>query len=65
MVKQCQRPREGPKMRGCKGVFSTKFRKKSKKRTENLPLLLEKIENFQLFGGGGIHSPTSPRFRGF
>jgi len=35
---------------GCKGIFSTKFRKKSEKRTENFLLLLEKVENFSYWG---------------
>jgi hypothetical protein len=43
---------------GCKGVFSTKFRKNSEQHTENLLLLLEKIEDFQLLGS--IHSSTPP-----
>jgi len=42
---------------GCKGIFSTKFRKKSEKRTENFLLLLEKVENFSYWGG--VHSPAS------
>jgi hypothetical protein len=45
---------------GCKGIFSTKFRKTSEKRTENFLLLLEKVENFSYWGGGEGAVYTSP-----